>query len=132
MDQGAAYQWLRDESFTPPVTFLTRLDGTATANLQEMVCLLQKARRPTNRKCTAVSEPDRAEFLHRYGHHVRQVPMLASPLTGDLPCCGLARMHLSALRLDGWSSAELRALPDVLLGWPAELLLSEAVERQGW
>ena len=35
-DQGGVYQWLKDESYAPPVTFLSKPDGTATANLAEM------------------------------------------------------------------------------------------------
>ena len=27
------YRWLKDESYAPPVTFLSRPDGTATANV---------------------------------------------------------------------------------------------------
>ena len=54
-DQGAVYRWPKDESYAPPVTFLSRPDGTATANLGEM---------------------DR--LLRRYGRHVRRVPMIAS------------------------------------------------------
>ena len=66
----------------PPVTFLTRPNGTAKANLREMDGLLQDAWRPINRKYAAAPEPDPAEFLRRYGHHMHGVPMLASPLTG--------------------------------------------------
>ena len=39
-DQGAVYRWLKDESYTPPVTFLSMPDGTATANLAAMDGLL--------------------------------------------------------------------------------------------
>ena len=42
-DHGAVYQWLKDESYAPPVTFLSRPDGTATADLAEMDGLLQDA-----------------------------------------------------------------------------------------
>ena len=35
-DQGAVYRWLKDESYAPSVTFLSKPDGTATANLAEM------------------------------------------------------------------------------------------------
>ena len=35
-DRGATYRWLKHESYAPPVTFLSRPDGTATANLPEM------------------------------------------------------------------------------------------------
>ena len=43
MNQGAVYQWLKDESFAPPVTILTRPNSTATANLREMGGLQQDA-----------------------------------------------------------------------------------------
>ena len=79
--QGAVYRYLNDESFTPPVTFLTRPDGTATANLREMGSLLQDALWPVNRMHAAAPEPDPVEFLRRYSHHVRRLLMLASPLT---------------------------------------------------
>ena len=72
----------KDESFAPLVTFLARPDGTATADLGEMDGLLQDAWRPVNRKYADSPKPDPAEFLRRYGHHVRHVPMVASHLTG--------------------------------------------------
>ena len=47
------------------------------------------------------------------------------------PCLrkGLSRMKPSALGLDGWSLADLRSLPNRLLGWLAESLRD--VERLG-
>ena len=128
-DQGAVYRWLKDESYALPVTFLSRPDGTATANLAEMDGLLQDAWRPINRKYASDPEPDPAAFLRRYGCHVRRVPMLASPLDGPRLRKGLSRMKPSALGLDGWSLADLRSLPDRLLGWLADLL--REVERLG-
>ena len=128
-DQGAVYQWLKDESDAPPVTFLSRPDGTATANLAEMDGLLQDVWRPINRKYATDPEPDPAAFLRRYGHHVRRVPMIASRLDGPHLRKGLSRMMPSALGLDGWSQADLRSLPDWLLGWLAVLL--REVKRLG-
>ena len=128
-DQGAVYRWLKDESYAPPVTFLTRPDGTATASLAEMDGLLQDAWRPIGRKYATDPEPDPLAFLRRYGHHVRRVPMLASQLDGPRLRKGLSRMKPSALGLDGWSLADLRSLPDRLPGWLADLLC--AVERTG-
>ena len=127
--QGAVYKWLKGESFAPPVTFLVRPDGTPTANLREMDSLLQDAWRPINCKYAAAAEPDPAEFLRRYGRHVRCVPMISGPLTGRRLRRALMRMHPSALGLDGWSLEDLRALPDQLLEWLADLL--REVERQG-
>ena len=128
-NHGAVYRWLKDESYAPPVTFLSRPHGTATTNLAEMDGLLQDAWRPINRKYATDPEPDPTAFLHRYGHHVRRVPMMASPL--DSPCQrkGLSRMKPSALGPDRWSLANLRSLPDRLLGWLADLL--REVERLG-
>ena len=74
-------------------------------------------------------EPDPTAFLRRYGHHVRRVPMIASRLDGLRLRKGLSRMKPSALGLDGCSLADLRSLPDKLLGWLAELL--REVERLG-
>ena len=128
-DQGAVYRRLKDESYAPPVTFLTRPDGTATANLAEMDGLLQDAWRPINRKYATDPEPDPLAFLRRYGHHVRRVPMLASQLDGPRLRKGLSRMKPSALGLDGWSLADRRSLSDRLLGRLADLL--RAVERTG-
>ena len=127
--QGAVYKWLKGESFAPPVTFLVRPDGTPTANLREMDSLLQDAWRPINCKYAEAAEPDPAEFLRRYGRHVRCVPMISGPLTGRRLRRALMRMHPSALGLDGWSLEDLRALPDQLLEWLADLL--REVERQG-
>ena len=42
-DQVVVYWWLRDESYARPVTFLSRLDCTTTANVAEMDGLLQDA-----------------------------------------------------------------------------------------
>ena len=128
-DQGGVYRWLKDESYAPPITFLSRPDGTATANLVEMDGLLQDAWRPINRKYDTDPEPDPAAFLRRYGNHVRRVPMIASRLNGPRLRKGLSRMKPSALGLDGWSLADLRSLPDRLLGWLADLL--REVERLG-
>ena len=127
--QGAVYKWLKGESFVPPVTFLVRPDGTPTANLREMDSLLQDAWRPINCKYAEAAEPDPAEFLRRYGRHVRCVPMISGPLTGRRLRRALMRMHPSAPGLDGWSLEDLRALPDQLLEWLADLL--REVERQG-
>ena len=85
-DQGAVYRWLKDESYAPAVTFLTRPDGTATANLAEMDGLLQDAWRPIIRKYASDPEPDPAAFVRRYGRHVRRVPMIASQLDGPPAC----------------------------------------------
>ena len=82
-----------------------------------------------NRKYADSPEPDPVAFLRRYGHHVRRVPMVASQLTCRRLRRGLARMHPSALGLDGWSLADLRSLPDQLLAWLADLL--REVERVG-
>ena len=128
-DQGAVYRWLKDESYAPPVTFLSRPDVTATANLAEMDGLLQDAWRPINRKYASDPEPDPAAFLRWYGCPMRRVPMIASRLDGPRLRKGLSRMKPSALGLDGWSLADLRSFPDRLLGWLADLL--REVERLG-
>ena len=128
-DQGAVYRWLKDESYAPPVTFLSRPDGTATANLAEMDGLLQDAWRPMNGKYATDAKSDTTAFLRRYGRHVRRVPMIASRLDGPRLCKGLSRMKPPALGLDGWSLADLRSLPYRLLGWLADLL--REVERLG-
>ena len=94
--QGAVYEWLKGESFAPPPTFLVRPDGMPTANLREMDSLLQDAWRPINRKYAEAAEPDLAEFLRRYGRHVRCVPMISGPLTGRRLRRALMRMHPSA------------------------------------
>ena len=78
--------------------------------------------RPINCKYADVDEPDPKAFLRAYGHHIWCVPMVASQLTGPQLQQGLARMHPSALSLDGWSLADLRSLLDTLLGWLADLL----------
>ena len=128
-DQGAVYRWLKDESYAPPVTFLTRPDDTATANQAETHGLLQDAWRLINRKYASDPELDPATFARQYGHHVRRVPMIASRLDGPRLHKGLSRMKRSASGLDGWSLADIRSLPDRLLGWLADLL--RAVERLG-
>ena len=46
-------------------------DGTPTANLHEMDSLLHDAWWPINRKYAEAAEPDPAQFLRRYGRHVR-------------------------------------------------------------
>ena len=61
-DQGEVYRWLKDESYARPVTFLSRPDGTATANLAEMDGLLHDIR-PINCKYATDPEPDPAAFL---------------------------------------------------------------------
>ena len=121
-DRGAVYQWLKDEYYAPPVTFLSRPDGMGTADLAEMAGLSQDTWRPVNRKYAADAKPDPTSFLRRYGHHVRRVPMIPSRLECPRLRKGLSRMKPSALGLDGWSLADLRSLPDKLLRWLADLL----------
>ena len=128
-DRGAVYRWLKLESYTPPVTFLSRLGGTATANMAEVDGLLQEAWRPIKCKYAVNPEPDPAPSLRRYGQHVRRVPMVASLLDGRRLRKGLSRMKPSTLGLDGWSLADLCSLPDRLLDWLADLL--REVERLG-
>ena len=113
----------------PPVTFLSRPNGNATANLAEMDGLLQDAWRPINCNHASDPKPDPAAFLHRYGSHVRRVPMIASRLDGPRLRKGLSRMKPSALGLDAWNLADLRSLSDRLLGWLVDLL--REVERVG-
>ena len=45
-DQAAVYRWLKDESYAPPVTFLSRPDGTAMADLAKWMasCRMPGAR----------------------------------------------------------------------------------------
>ena len=62
-DHGAMYRCLKDDSYAPPVTFLSRLDGIATANLAETDHLLQDAWRPINRKYATDATPDPAAFV---------------------------------------------------------------------
>ena len=80
----------------------------ARQHLQEMDGVLQDTWHPINRKIAVALELDPAEE-HR--NHVRRVPMFASPLMGDLLHCRLARMHPSALVLDGRSLVELPSPP---------------------
>ena len=80
--------------------------------VQEMDELLLAACGPINRKYAEVPEPDPLAFLTRYGHHLRQVPML---LTGEYLYKRLQFMHPTALGLDGWSLKDLRSLPRQLL-----------------
>ena len=121
-DQGAVYRWLKDESYSLPVTFLSKPDGFAMVNLSEMDGLLQEAWRPINRKYATDPDPDPAAFLPRYGHHVRRVPMIASQLYRPGLRKGLSHMKPSALGLDWWSLADLRSLLNRLLCWLADLL----------
>ena len=128
-ERGPCIAGSRTSPTPPPVTFLTRPDGTAPASLAEMDGLLQDAWRPINRKYATDPEPDPLAFLRRYGHHVRRVPMLATQLDGPRLRKGLPRMKPSALGLDGWSLGDLRSLPERVLGWLADLL--REVERRG-
>ena len=128
-DQGPVYRWLKDESYAPPATFLSRPNDTAMAHLAEMDGLVHDALRPINRKYAVDPELGPMAFLRRYGHHVRWVPMIASRLGGPCLRKGVSRMKPSALGLDGWSLADLRSLPDVLLGLLANLPWE--VERLG-
>ena len=57
------YWWLKDDPLAPLVTFLTRPDATATANVREMDGLVQDTRRPINRKYADTPKFDPADFL---------------------------------------------------------------------
>ena len=120
-------RWLKDESYAPPVTFLSKLESTATANLARMDGLLQAVWHPINRKYATDAEPDAEALFCWYGQHIRQVPMIASRLHGPRLRKGLSCMKPSALGLEGWNVPDLRLLPNRLLGWLADHL--REVER---
>ena len=48
--------------------------------------------------------------------------MVASRLDGPRLCKGLSRMNHTMLGLERWSLADLRSVPDRLLGWLPDLL----------
>ena len=127
---GAVYRWLKEEGFSPPVVFIARPDGTPTANVQEMDELVRAAWGPINRKYAEGPEPCPDAFVAKYGHLLYRVPMLAKQLTGPYLRRRLMAMRPSAMGLDGWSLQDLRALPDRVLNWLAQLLtLIEEVGR---
>ena len=70
-------------------------------------------------------QPNPAAFPRQYGCQVRRVRMIASQLDALSLRKGLSHMKPSVLRLDGWSLANLRSLPDRLLGWLADFLREE-------
>ena len=114
---------------TPPVAFLPREDGTATSHIPEMDALLQRVWGPIDRKYADQPEPDVDRFMEAYGHHLRCVPMVSAPLTGERLSQRARPMKPSALGLDGWALQDLRALPPDLMDWLAALL--GVVERTG-
>ena len=119
---GAVYRLLKEEGFSPPVVFIARPDGTPTANVQEMDELVRAAWGPINRKYAEGPEPFPEAFVAKYGHLLHRVPMLAKQLTGPYLRRRLMAMRPSAMGLDGWSLQDLRALPDRVLQWLAQLL----------
>ena len=119
---GAVYRWLKEEGFSPPVVFIARRDGTPTANVREMDELVRAAWGPINRKYAEGPEPCPETFVAKYGHLLHRVPMLAKQLTRPYLRRRLMAMRPSAMGLDGWSLQDLRALPDRVLQWLAQLL----------
>ena len=119
---GAVYRWLKEEGFSPPVVVIVRPDGTPTANVREMDELVRAAWGPINRKYAEGPEPCPETFVAKYGHVLHRVPMLAKQLTGPYLRRRLMAMRPSAMGLDGSSLQDLRALPDWVLHWLAQLL----------
>ena len=80
------YRWMKVERFAALVFFVCRLDGTATANLRGT--LLPDLERAVKYKYDDIPGPELANFLRRYGRHVRRMLVLAS---GPLAPWTLAR-----------------------------------------
>ena len=104
------------------MVFIARPHGTPTANVREMDELVRAAWGPINRKYAEGPELCPEAFLAKYGHLLHRVPILAKQLTGRYLRHRLMAMRPSAMGLDGWSLQDLRALPDRVLHWLAQLL----------
>ena len=124
---GRLYRHTRgDRSTTASV--LLRPDGSCTAEAAEMDALLRQAWAPIFRLYADTPEPDWERFAARFGQYVQRVPMRLADLTAaDLRRTLGSQSSKSAAGMDGWRVAELKALPDFLLGQLAALL--NAVER---
>ena len=72
-----------------------------------------KAWRPISCKNVVDPKPDPVAFLHRYGKHVRRVPMVTLLLDGHRLRKGCSRMKPAPLGLDGWTSAPSRQAPEL-------------------
>ena len=118
----AVYRSLREEGFSPSVVFIARPDGTPTANVREIHELVRAAWGPINRKYAEGPEPYPKAFVAKYGHLLHRLPMLAKQLTGPYLRRRIMAMRPSAIGRDRWSLQDLRALPDWVLHWLAQLL----------
>ena len=120
------------------LTVLKRADGTLTCSLQELDELLREEWLPVFRMYALTPEPQWREFNRRFGAYIPENPMTAEPLTPARLRATLDKMDAkSSLGADSWSVAELRLLPDALLGrlcslfdlieetgrWPEDLCL---------
>jgi hypothetical protein len=95
-----------------------------------MDALPRQAWAPIFRLYADTPEPDWERFAARFGQYVQRVPMRLADLTAaDLRRTLGSQSSKSAAGMDGWRVAELKALPDFLLGQLAALL--NAVERTG-
>ena len=82
-----------------------------------------------NRNYATDAEQDPTAFLCRYRHHVRRVPTIAVRLDGPRLRKAVSYMKPWALGLHGWDLADRHSLPDMVLGWLADLL--REMERLG-
>ena len=67
--------------------------------------------------------------MAKYGHLLHGMPMLAKPVTGLYLTCRLMALRPLAMGLDGRSLHDLRALPDRVPHWLAQLLT--LIEKMG-
>ena len=91
--------------------------------------LLQRASGPINRKYAAQPEPSVDVLMQAYGRHLRCVPMVSMPLTGEQLSRKARAMHPSTLGLDGRSMPNNEPMPPMLMQWLASLL--GFVRREG-
>ena len=129
-EPGKVYRWVAGGR-AAPTAMLQRDVGGVTANVAEMDAILQEAWGPIFRMYASRPEPAWEPFLARYEHAIPPAsPMVAEPITAE----GLrSRLDRTSTRraagLDGWRTAELKALPLLLLAMLAALL--NVVEATG-
>ena len=90
---GAIYRRLKEESYTPLLTFMGRLVHAPATSLQEMDGLMHDIWQLINCKYTVDGKRDAANFVCRYGCHVRRVPMLVGATCGTCTPWPSAPIH---------------------------------------
>ena len=120
---GEVFKWCKGEG-EERTSMVQRPDGTLTANAEEIDKLLRDAWLPIFRMYGSSPPPDWDKFAERFGNFQPKGEALqAGSVTAHALRKTLSKMRSSgSCGMDGWRTAEIKALPNFFLDRLAELL----------